>query len=38
VRLDSTIDRRTLRLQCARLSALGYAFEATSQRWLRKAD
>jgi hypothetical protein len=34
-KLDSTIDRRTLRLQCARLNKLGYSFDATSQQWQR---
>ena len=33
VKLDSTIDRRTLRLQIARLNQLGYAFDATAQQW-----
>ena len=33
VKLDSTIDRRTLRLQIARLNQLGYAFDAAAQQW-----
>lgn len=33
VKLDSTIDRRTLRLQIARLGVLGYALDFKSQQW-----
>jgi hypothetical protein len=35
VKLDTTIDRRTLRAQRDRLDALGYAFEPLSQEWRR---
>ena len=35
VKLDSTIDRRTLRTQIARLGALGYALDFKSQQWNR---
>lgn len=38
VKLDSTIDRRTLRLQIARLNQLGYAFDATAQQWNLQFD
>ncbi|MFJ5483757.1 DUF3275 family protein [Pectobacterium actinidiae] len=38
VKLDSTIDRRTLRLQIARLSQLGYAFDATAQQWNQQPE
>lgn len=38
VKLDSTIDRRTLRLQIARLGALGYALDFKSQQWNRQPD
>jgi hypothetical protein len=38
VRLDSTIDRRVLRTQTARLGALGYQFDFKSQQWHRKPD
>ncbi|MCI4239430.1 DUF3275 family protein [Dickeya dianthicola] len=38
VKLDSTIDRRTLRLQIARLSQLDYAFDATAQQWNRQPE
>lgn len=38
VKLDSTIDRRTLRLQIARLGALGYALDFKSQEWARQPD
>ncbi|MCY1465167.1 hypothetical protein D9M71_832780 [compost metagenome] len=38
VKLDSTIDRRTLRLQCARLNQLGFAFDAKAQSWHREPD
>ncbi|MCI4116868.1 DUF3275 family protein [Dickeya dianthicola] len=38
VKLDSTIDRRTLRLQIARLSQLDYAFDATAQQWNRQSE
>ncbi|MDG9757862.1 DUF3275 family protein [Pseudomonas chengduensis] len=33
VKLDSTIDRRTLRLQIARLGVLGYTLDFKSQQW-----
>ncbi|MGK8436748.1 DUF3275 family protein [Ectopseudomonas hydrolytica] len=33
VKLDSTIDRRTLRTQIARLGQLGYALDFKSQQW-----
>lgn len=36
VKLDSTIDRRTLRAQIARLGALGYALDFKSQQWIRQ--
>lgn len=35
VKLDSTIDRRTLRAQIARLGELGYALDFKSQQWNR---
>jgi hypothetical protein len=38
VKLDSTIDRRTLRAQIARLGALGYALDFKSQQWNRQPD
>ncbi|MGP3790506.1 DUF3275 family protein [Pseudomonas sp. B392_1p] len=38
VKLDSTIDRRTLRAQIARLSQLGYALDFKSQLWSVGAD
>jgi hypothetical protein len=38
VKLDSTIDRRTLRAQIARLGALGYALDFKSQQWNRQSD
>ncbi|MEQ9855107.1 MULTISPECIES: DUF3275 family protein [Pectobacterium] len=38
VKLDATIDRRTLRLQVARLSQLSYAFDATAQQWNRQPE
>ncbi|MBN3342768.1 DUF3275 family protein [Pectobacterium brasiliense] len=38
VKLDATIDRRTLRLQVARLSQLSYAFDATAQQWNRQQE
>ncbi|MFT3803476.1 MAG: DUF3275 family protein [Burkholderiaceae bacterium] len=38
VKLDPTIDRRTLRLQCTRLSKLGYSFDATLQQWQHEAE
>ena len=38
VKLDTTIDRRTLRAQRDRLDALGYAFEPLSQEWRRNAS
>lgn len=37
VKLDATVDRLTLRSQCARLPKLGYVFSATSQHWQREA-
>lgn len=33
VKLDATVDRRVLRQQCDRLSALGYEFAPLSQDW-----
>jgi len=33
VKLDATVERRVLRQQCERLSALGYVFEPRSQDW-----
>lgn len=38
VKLDSTIDRRTLRLQIARLGKLGYALDFKSQQWDLQPD
>ncbi|WP_372178646.1 DUF3275 family protein [Xanthomonas axonopodis pv. phyllanthi] len=38
VKLDSTIDRRTLRMQIARLGALGYALDFRSQEWQRPPE
>lgn len=38
VKLDATIDRRTLRLQVARLSQLSYVFDATAQQWNRRPE
>ncbi|MBK3845815.1 DUF3275 family protein [Stutzerimonas xanthomarina] len=38
VKLDSTIDRRTLRVQIARLGTLGYALDFKSQQWNRQPD
>ncbi|WP_193073089.1 DUF3275 family protein [Pseudomonas sp. FME51] len=38
VRLDSTIDRRTLRAQIARLGELGYALDFKTQEWSREAQ
>ncbi|MBA4243715.1 MAG: hypothetical protein C0452_07340 [Pseudomonas sp.] len=38
VKLDSTIDRRALRLQIARLGVLGYALDFKSQQWNRQPD
>ncbi|VFR23764.1 FIG034376: Hypothetical protein [plant metagenome] len=38
VKLDSTIDRRTLRLQIARLGELGYEINPIAQEWDRKPD
>ena len=37
VRLDSTIDRRTLRAQVARLGELGYRHQYQTQEWSRQA-
>ncbi|HCK4622817.1 MULTISPECIES: DUF3275 family protein [Pseudomonadota] len=37
VKLDSTIDRRTLRTQIARLGELGYALDFKTQEWSRQA-
>jgi hypothetical protein len=37
VKLDVTVDRRTLRAQRDRLDALGYGFEPLSQDWRRQA-
>lgn len=37
VKLDSTIDRRTLRAQIARLGELGYALDIKAQVWSRPA-
>lgn len=36
VKLDSTIDRRTLRAQIARLGDLGYALDFKLQEWKRQ--
>ncbi|MGE4593380.1 DUF3275 family protein [Alcaligenes sp.] len=38
VKLDSTIGRRTLRMQIARLGELGYALDFKTQEWTRQAD
>lgn len=38
VKLDSTIDRRTLRAQIARLGELGYALDFKSQQWDLQTD
>ena len=38
VKLDSTIDRRTLRAQIARLGDLGYALDFKTQEWSRQAE
>ena len=38
VKLDSTIDRRTLRTQIARLGELGYALDFKTQEWSRQAE
>ncbi|WP_313024518.1 DUF3275 family protein [Pseudomonas lopnurensis] len=38
VKLDSTIDRRTLRAQIARLGELGYALDFKSQQWSQQPD
>ncbi|MDA8454320.1 DUF3275 family protein [Acidovorax sp. GBBC 3334] len=38
VKLDSTIDRRTLRTQIARLGALGYVLDFRSQEWQRTPE
>ncbi len=38
VKLDSTIDRRTLRAQIARLSEMGYALDFKTQEWSRQAE
>ena len=38
VKLDSTIDRRTLRAQIARLGELGYALDFKTQEWSRQAE
>lgn len=38
MQLDSTIDRRTVRLQIARLSQLGYAFDASTQQWNQQPE
>ncbi|QPI41630.1 MULTISPECIES: DUF3275 family protein [Pectobacterium] len=38
VKLDATIDRRTLRLQVARLSQLSYVFDTTAQQWNRQSE
>ncbi|VFR27565.1 FIG034376: Hypothetical protein [plant metagenome] len=38
VKLDSTIDRRTLRLQIARLGKLGYEIDPIAQQWNRKPE
>ncbi|WP_211460845.1 DUF3275 family protein [Collimonas silvisoli] len=34
VKLDSTVDRLTLRQQCVRLNGLGYEFKPLTQEWL----
>lgn len=38
LRLDSTIDRRALRTQIARLGDLGYALDIKTQEWSRQAE
>jgi len=38
VKLDSTIDRRTLRAQIARLGALGYMLDFKEQQWNRTPE
>ena len=38
VKLDSTIDRRALRAQIARLGDLGYALDFKTQEWSRQAE
>ena len=38
VQLDSTIDRRTLRAQIARLGTLGYTLDYKTQEWSRQAE
>ena len=38
VKLDSTIDRRALRAQIARLGELGYALDFKTQEWSREAE
>ncbi len=38
IKLDSTIDRRTLRAQIARLGELGYALDFKAQEWSRQAE
>ena len=36
-KLDATVNRLMLRKQCARLNALGYGFDPTTQHWQLKA-
>ncbi|MBI6568115.1 DUF3275 family protein, partial [Pseudomonas synxantha] len=38
VKLDSTIDRRALRAQIARLGELGYSLDFKTQEWSRQAE
>ncbi|HCF0987690.1 TPA: DUF3275 family protein [Pseudomonas aeruginosa] len=38
VKLDSTIDRRTLRAQISRIGQLGYALDFKSQEWKRQPE
>ncbi len=38
LKLDSTIDRRILRAQIARLGKLGYALDIRTQEWSRQAE
>lgn len=38
VKLDSTIDRRTLRAQIARLGEMGYVLDFKTQEWSREAE
>ncbi|SAI68622.1 Protein of uncharacterised function (DUF3275) [Bordetella ansorpii] len=38
VKLDSTIDRRALRAQIARLGELRYALDFKTQEWSREAE